>query len=230
MRPACHVGATLKRVTEPTAGEAVDARTRAADIGDVRTAHARLVGHLHDLDPVDPTRPSRLPDWTIGHVLTHIARNADSVLSMLAGRPQYPHGRAGRNADIEAGAGRSWADLLDDVERTATAVDDALAARDDWTGTVDTIGGSRPTSMVPFLRLREVSIHHTDLGLGVDMGDLPARYVRTELRLMEMLWRANKPMGLTPLPGAALALPPSTRLAWLMGRVEVDGLPPAAIF
>jgi maleylpyruvate isomerase len=37
-------------------------------------------------------------------------------------------------------------------------------------------------------------------------------------------------MGMTPLPAAALALPPTTRLAWMMGRVEVDGLEPAGLF
>jgi hypothetical protein len=37
-------------------------------------------------------------------------------------------------------------------------------------------------------------------------------------------------MGLTPLPAAALALAPSDRLAWMMGRVDVDGLAPANLF
>lgn len=208
----------------------VDAPAPIADIDDLVTAHARLNEHLRGLDEVDPASPSHLPDWTVGHVLTHVARHADGVLSMLAGQPQYPSGREGRDADIRAGSGRSWDALVDDVERTAAAVDVAFARRDDWTGHVDTLGGPRPTSMLPFLRLREVSIHHVDLGLGYRFTDLPARYLRTELRLMEMLWRAGRPMGLTPLPDAALALPPPARLAWMMGRIEVDGLAPAAIF
>jgi hypothetical protein len=40
-----------------------------------------------------------------------------------------------------------------------------------------------------------------------------------------MTWRATHPMGMTGLPQAALALPPAQRLAWLLGRVEVEGLP-----
>ena len=59
---------------------------------------------------------------------------------------------------------------------------------------------------------------------------MPGDYVRRDLRLMEMLWRARKPMGLTPLPDTALRLPPPTRLAWMMGRVEVPELPPAGLF
>jgi maleylpyruvate isomerase len=212
------------------ADESIDARDLADDIGDVMAAHARLVDHLVAIDPLDPATPSLLPDWTVGHVLTHIARNADSQLSMLAGRAQYPHGRAGREADIEAGSGRSWDELLDDVEQTCAAVDEAFRARQDWSGTVDTIAAERPASMVPFLRLREVEVHHADLGVGFSFADFPPRYLRKELRFMEMLWRARRPMGLTPLPAEALTLPPATRLAWMMGRVEIDGLAPAHLF
>ena len=85
-------------------------------------------------------------------------------------------------------------------------------------------------TMLPLLRQREVEVHRADLGLGYEFDDLPDRYVRQELRLMEMMWRARKPMGLTPLPAVALALPPARRLAWLMGRAEIEGLPPADIY
>ncbi|MEJ7801062.1 MAG: maleylpyruvate isomerase N-terminal domain-containing protein, partial [Ilumatobacter sp.] len=74
-----------------------------------------LVDHLGCMNEVDPATPTRLPGWTVGHVLTHIARNGDSIVSMLDGNDQYPHGVAGRNADIEDGAGRSWSALVDDV-------------------------------------------------------------------------------------------------------------------
>lgn len=200
------------------------------DVADLAAAHAGLVSHLRTIDPVDPATPSALPAWTVGHVLTHLARNADSILSMLAGNPQYPHGREGRNADIDAGAGRPWDELVDDVDRTASAVDEALASVDDWSGTVDTIAAPRPKDMLPFLRQREVEVHRADLGLGYGFEHFPNRYVRKELRTMEMLWRAGKPMGLTPLPEAALRTPPSRRLAWMMGRAEIDGLGPANIW
>ena len=200
------------------------------DVADLAAAHAGLVAHLRSLDPVDPATASLLPDWTVGHVLTHLARNAESILSMLAGHPQYPHGRAGRAADIEAGADRSWSDLVDDVEATAAAVDDALADVDDWSGTVDTVSAPRPKEMLPFLRQREVEVHRVDLGLGYRFDAFPSRYLRKELRTMEMLWRAGKPMGLTPLPEAALRTPPPRRLAWMMGRADIDGLGPANIW
>ncbi len=199
-----------------------------AEIESCRRSHAELVDHLRSAD-ADPRRPSTLPGWTLGHVLTHLARNADGHLSMLAGRRQYPHGVAGRNADIEAGAGREWGELVADVAATAGQLDAAFAERRDWSGSSTMLSGERPTALLPLLRQREVEVHRSDLGLGYGFADMPTDYVRADLRLMEMLWRARRPMGLTPLPEAALALDPSTRLAWLMGRAEVDGLPPAGV-
>lgn len=189
-----------------------------------------LVEHLLSVEPADPSAPSLLPDWTIGHVLTHIARNAESIGSMLDGHIQYPHGRDGRNADIESGSTRSWADLTGDVQATTTALVARWADVGDWTGTVDTISAERPKRMLPFLRQREVEVHRADLGLGYGFDDMSAEYVRRELRMMGMLWKARKPMGMTPLPDAALAAAPQTRLAWMMGRTEIEGLAPAGLF
>ena len=44
-----------------------------------------------------------------------------------------------------------------------------------------------------------------------------------------MRWNARRPMGMTGLPPAALALPPPRRLAWLLGRIDVPGLDPAGV-
>ena len=75
-----------------------------------------------------------------------------------------------------------------------------------------------------FLRWREVEFHHADLNLGFGYDDLTPLYVRLELDQQIMLWRSRKPMGMTELPDIAKKLSPSQRLAWLMGRVVVDGL------
>ncbi len=207
-----------------------DERTVAADRDDVIESHDALVEHLRGLDPVDPATPSRLPAWGVGHVLTHLARNAESHIRMLAGYDQYPHGREGRDADIEAGAGRSWVELVADVERTCAALTAAFTATTDWSEPAHGNDAGRPRALLPFFRQREVEVHRVDLGLGHEFADMPARYVRQELRMMDMLWKANKPMGMTPLPDLALQSPPPMRLAWLMGRATIDGLGPAAIF
>ena len=35
------------------------------------------------LEPAQVTEPSRLPGWTRGHVLSHLARNADALVNLL---------------------------------------------------------------------------------------------------------------------------------------------------
>ena len=103
----------------------MDEASRQRDIARVHDAHQALTEHLvvmTDGAGADAALPSLLPGWTRGHVLTHIARNADSFVRLLeaAGRgevvTQYARGVEGRNADIEAGATREWATLVDDVE------------------------------------------------------------------------------------------------------------------
>ncbi len=96
-------------------------------------AHATLLADIADLRDDVVRRPSRLPGWTVGHVLTHIARNADSVVWRLDGaarselRDQYPGGLEQRTGDIDAGAGRPAAELIDDVRQSAHAVEQAMA-------------------------------------------------------------------------------------------------------
>ena len=84
--------------------------------------------------------------------------------------------------------------------------------------------------VLPARRWRETEVHHADLGLGYTFADMPADFVRPELRRMEMQWQARQPMGLTTLPEAVLHRPPHERLAWLMGRLEIDGVAPAGVF
>ena len=212
--------------------------TEPDDVGELTREIASCVASERSLvefvtslgDDVDPRTPSRLPNWSIGHVMTHIARNADGLLSMMDGGLQYPHGRDGRNADILAGSKRGWPELVDDVVARSAAVEAVVTACTDWSGTVGMIVGDRAKTQIPVLRQREVEVHRVDLGLGYEFADMPPDYVRRDLRLMGMLWAARTPMGMSPLPEAALALDPATRLAWMMGRVEPDGLEPAGLF
>ena len=148
---------------------------------------------------------------------------------MLGGDRQYPS-VVRRDADITAGATRTWDELTTDVVRAGAAVDEAYAAFDGWDRTVATLGGDRPAHMLPLLRQREVEVHRIDLGLGAEFADLPSDYVRRDSRVLQMLWTARQPMGLTELPGAVLDSAPHQRLAWLLGRADIDGVPPAGIF
>src|SRR2546421_337158 len=82
-----------------------------AAIARVTGAHMRLLEAVDRLTDEQVLRPSLLPGWTVGHVLTHVARNADSHVrrteAAIRGEmvDQYPGGYAAREAEIEAGAG-----------------------------------------------------------------------------------------------------------------------------
>ena len=97
-------------------------------------AHQRLLADLDSLEDAEVGRPSLLPGWTVGHVLTHLARNADSQRHVLEaavqGEPaeRYPGGREQRSGDIEAGAGRPAAALVEDVRRTIWQLEAAWPA------------------------------------------------------------------------------------------------------
>jgi maleylpyruvate isomerase len=209
--------------------DVIDLDRVARDIEALDASHARLTSHLRAVDGVEPSTPTGLPGWSIGHVMTHIARNADSTIRMLAGLPQYWKGVESRTSDIELGARRSWGELVGDVTATNDAVGRRLHEITDWAGSVETTTATRPKATVPEMRRREVEIHHVDLGLDYGFADLPADLVKFETRRLTMLWQARQPMGLTGLPDAVLALPERERLAWLFGSRVVEGVDPAGV-
>jgi maleylpyruvate isomerase len=94
---------------------------------------------------------------------------------------QYAEGQ--REREIEAGAGRSARELVDDVARAADAVARAWAATSDdvWdTGMCKVRSGECAINVVPLRRWREVELHHADLGLGFAYADLSAAYLARE--------------------------------------------------
>jgi maleylpyruvate isomerase len=203
------------------------------DVDAVAAATRELVESLRTLDDATTARPSLLPDWTVGHVLSHIARNCDSHTHMLQGamigetRDQYPGGAAQRSADIAAGAARPAVELVDDVEASGQRLAAAYAAMTDdaWQVICRRITGADPAYELPFLRLREVVVHHADLGLGYSWADWPRHYIRNEIRLMSMAYASRKPMGMTTLPEQVVAADEPLRCAWLVGRADIEPLP-----
>ena len=205
-------------------------------------AHRRLINHLDallesgTLNEATVGAPSRLPGWSVGHVLTHLARNADSHTRAIDGAvrgevmDQYAGGVEGRSAEIEAGAARGAAALVDDVRTSIVHLETAWgrAGGINWQGAWRSPAvGERPLFELAFRRWREVEVHHADLGLpGFGFDDWSSRYVSEELRIRTMEWGSRQSMGLTTLPQAALQLSPPIRLAWLLGRVVPDGLEP----
>lgn len=180
------------------------------------------------------TRPGLLPAWTVGHVLGHLFSNAESHIRLLQGAQRgesvqrYPGGVVQRSAEIEAGACRSAADLVADIIDSSRRLEATWGVLDDdaWSIVGESITRREPADELPWLRWREIEVHHVDLGLDFTWADWSPDYVRRELRRAEMGWRASHPMGLTSLPVAALAVEPRRRLAWLLGRTDIDGVAP----
>lgn len=219
----------------------MDAREIDTDVAGCATAHQRLLAHLDAITAAASddviSRPSQLPSWTVGHVLTHLSRNAESFTHMIAAADrgevadQYPGGREQRDADIESGATRPLAEQIADVRRTIWDLEAAWsrATRDAWQGTGRSLAGEVPIAHLPHRRWREVEIHHVDLGLGQTVADWSPDFVRRELARQSSLWKSRRSMGMTDLPAEALALDPAHRLAWLVGRLSIPGVPDAGL-
>lgn len=200
-------------------------------------AHRILVARMENLTDNEVARPSLLPNWTVGHVLTHISRNADALRGLLEAAlrgeeaAMYPGGAEQRRADIEAGAHRGAVGLSLDVRSSAAALEATfeLMTPAAWSGSGSAPFGPVLMDDVPMRRWRETVVHHADLGLEYSWADWPSDYVRTELRLLGILWNSRRPMGLTGLPPAALAVSDQQRAAWLLGRASIEGLEPAGL-
>jgi maleylpyruvate isomerase len=188
-----------------------------ADIEGCRDAHARLATEVSKVSDSVARRASLLPDWTVGHVMTHLARNAESMVRRVeaAARDevieQYAGGVQGRASEIEAGAGRPADELIADVlvwSRRLDGVFESLA-NDCWSRSVRTAkGGEHPVVQLPFLRWWEVEVHLVDLGIGFGPTDWSQTLVDRALRRM--------------IAGLADRADERALLAWTLGR----GSPP----
>ena len=216
----------------PTPDE-ISARQLDAQVEGCAAAHQRLLADLEGRDDEWCRADSALPGWTRGHVLTHLARNAESFIRLLefASRgevaEQYPGGKSARDAAIEEGASRTAHEIVDDLRKMIYGLEGAWnsTTAEAWQGVGILSSGARiSVREVVFRRWREVEVHHADLLASVSFADWSSDYVRLDLDQQAMQWRARKPMGLTVLPEQVLKLAPHDRLAWLLGRLEVPGL------
>lgn len=215
-------------------------------------AHQRLLSVLQPAQGDGLTdemvrRPSLLPDWTVGHVLAHLVHNAESFVRLFAAAElgevadQYPEGREGRDFDIAEDAVLSAEEHCSRLRRSIYALEASwVGARRAWEGHGRTLAGALvPITEIPLRRWREVEVHTGDLGLIELIGGIvedgrrgieiwSEEYIRHDVALLTMQYKARRPMGLTDLPDAVRVAPPRYRLAWLLGRYDFDGLPSPA--
>jgi len=229
---------------DPADPAAVAAELRVA----VDDATERLRQTAAGLSDQQVREPSLLPGWSRGHLVTHVARNADSLRNLLIWAhtgvvtPQYADSGE-RERGIAAGAGRDAAELLADLEASAAA----LAAEadclrpGDWAADVHgRRGDPHPAWYTLRRRQTEVEVHHVDLGAGYSPADWPLDFAATllasvvadfadaeapaaQLRSTDTgrVLRIGPP---DAAPTVEISGPASALLAWLIGRGDGAGL------
>ncbi|GGV16349.1 maleylpyruvate isomerase [Streptomyces griseoflavus] len=212
----------------------------ADDLASVQAATERLLAAVGALDNAAVTQSSRLPGWTRGHVLAHLARNADALVNVLEGRPMYLSGEA-RDADIERDAPRPLDVQLADVRESAERLRAAGAVPADWSRTVELRNGvTDRAERVPFRRWIEVELHHVDLGIGYELEDLSEEFTEREIGFLAARFAGHPDVPSTALAtvdgrtwttGGGAAGDPVTvegtaadLLGWLAGRRDGSGL------
>ncbi|MEW2415905.1 maleylpyruvate isomerase family mycothiol-dependent enzyme [Streptomyces sp. NPDC046866] len=204
------------------------------DLRSVREATDRLLTAVANLDNAALAEESLLPGWTRGHVLAHLARNADALVNVLAGRPMYESGEA-RDADIERDAPRPLDAQLADLRATHEGFLAETDRDQDWSRTVELRNGVTDlASNVPFRRLVEVELHHVDLNIGYGLHDLPQEFTDREIAFLAERWTGRPgvpPVTLKTSEGVPVAQtggtegtpvtlsgPKDELLGWLAGR------------
>ncbi|GHD27849.1 maleylpyruvate isomerase family mycothiol-dependent enzyme [Streptomyces galbus] len=211
----------------------------AHDLASVREATDRLLTAVAALDDAALAEPSRLPGWSRGHVLAHLARNADALVNVLEGRPMYASGDA-RDADIERDAPRPRAAQLADLRASGARFQEAGAAPADWSRTVELRNGvTDSAARVPFRRWIEVELHHVDLGIGYELEDLPAEFTEREIDFLARRFAGNPDVPPTRVtdgthawttgraadaPEVTVTGPAADLLGWLAGRRDGSAL------
>jgi maleylpyruvate isomerase len=224
------------------AGTATHLRARVA------TATSLLRASAERVSDQQAREPSLLPGWSRGHLLTHIARNADSLRNLLiwartgVPTPQYSSPEE-RSRGIEGGAGRSAGELLADLDASAAALDAEAARLPDaaWAAQVRGAQGNEHAGWYTlWRRLTEVEIHHVDLGVGYRPAHWPQAFATYCLEQVAPSFAGpHSPAVTLQSSDAAIAVrigppgdqpattvtgPVRTLLAWLTGRSTGDGL------
>jgi maleylpyruvate isomerase len=162
-------------------------------------ADQRLVRTVDSLDTGELGGPSLLPGWSRAHVVAHLALNAEGLAGVLDAaargeqQPMYASPES-RDADIEELANAEVSALRERF-MAATHLFGRVAAQvadDRWKGRFERTPGGPTFSVatVPLMRLREVEIHHADLGADYTAADWPEAF---DVVLIESMTRRPYP-------------------------------------
>jgi maleylpyruvate isomerase len=150
-------------------------------------ATTRYLADIEGLTDDQMREPTTLPGWTRAHVITHVSRNADALSAVLHAAQEgrqiamYADQQV-RDAEIEAGAARSAAEIIEDAAaswgRMLQAENEIHDSHLDVTFTRRTGTEPIPVRHVGRMRRTEVEIHHADLLLGYTPANWPHDFAR----------------------------------------------------
>lgn len=210
-------------------------------------ADRRLLGDTISLADDQWRAASLLPGWSRGHVATHIARHGEAFARLAkwartgVEQQMYP---GDRDADIEAGAGRSGLEIQTDLDTTAGLLAEAFDVVSEagaWNVIVRLRNGQDvPARALPAGRLTEVCVHHLDLGIGLTATDIDQRSAEIALGwcASRLSRRQDYPrLRVTTESGTAydfgsrdredpiaISGPANRLLGWITGRCDAEGL------
>ncbi|GGK60339.1 maleylpyruvate isomerase family mycothiol-dependent enzyme [Ornithinimicrobium pekingense] len=191
----------------------------------------------------DPTRDSLCAGWTVAHVLTHVARNAEALSTMVRsavdGQERRPYAsEQARDAAIEEGSRRPLEEICADLRDTAFRFRDLAQELTGPAGEAEVrtrTGTVVKGHQVIAMRILEVVFHHVDLETDYTFDQADPEWVARTLRRGVRQWDATgEAPGLTLVPdglpaltlgggGTEVAGTPGQLLLWL-ARGRADGL------
>jgi maleylpyruvate isomerase len=158
-------------------------------------ATRRLIRTVDGMADSAYAEPSLLPDWSRGHVVAHLALNAEGLAAALRGLtegesvPMYASQEA-RDSDIATLGSAGPTAIRSRLLGAVTDFTDAVVAvpEEAWDVAIDRTPGQRgfKAGAAPSMRHREVEIHHADLGLGYSHTDWPSTF---SVRLIDSMAR-----------------------------------------
>ena len=190
---------------------------------------ARVIRTVDGFHGDDWSAPSQLPGWTRAHVVAHLALNAEGLGRALRGvvadddeagpdepRTMYDSDEQ-RDSDIAELAVADASEIRQRLLGGATLLDEAVAAipADRWETRIERTPGGRQfrADAVPGMRLRELEIHHVDLGAGYTTGDWSLAFSEHLIDTMPKRLRLSETIEIRPL---------DSQRTWLLGDGEAE--------
>lgn len=185
-------------------------------------AGQRLVRTVDGLSDDEWRAESLLPGWSRASVVAHLALNGEALRDVLVGACEgepvamYSSQEA-RDADIEELAHAEPAELRERLLAVLTTFQEATVAVPDdvWQGRFERTpaGQTLPLDSVPLMRVREIEIHHADLGSGYTADQWPHRFSETVVDGMVRRLDSQTRFRITPL---------DSERSWDVGDVDDD--------